>query len=185
MSDARAAALEYLHNNRVRFLEELKEYASIPSISTDPACQADVKRAAEWTADQLRKIGIVSVEVLPTSGHPVVFGEWLGAGLQAPTILVYGHYDVQPPDPLDLWHSGPFQPEVRGENLYARGASDMKGQVLATMDAVEAAFAAGSPPVNLKFLIEGEEEVGSPNLETFISGNPTKISSDFSLNPHH
>ena len=183
MSDARAAALEYLHNNRVRFLEELKEYASIPSISTDPACLADVKRAAEWTADQLRKIGIVSVEVLPTSGHPVVFGEWLGAGPQAPTILVYGHYDVQPPDPLELWHSRPFQPEVRGENLYARGASDMKGQVLATMDAVEAAFAAGSPPVNLKFLIEGEEEVGSPNLETFIAGNRTKLASDFALNP--
>src|SRR3990170_5881765 len=137
MSDARAAALEYLHNNRVRFLEELKEYASIPSISTDPACLADVKRAAEWTADQLRKIGIVSVEVLPTSGHPVVFGEWLGAGPHAPTILVYGHYDVQPPDPLELWHSGPFEPVIKDGKIYARGSADDKGQFYMHVKALE------------------------------------------------
>lgn len=183
MSETRSNALNYLQVNRTRFLEELIDYLSIPSISTDPACAEDVKRAAEWTADHLRKLGIDSVEILPTGGHPVVYGEWLKADAGAPTVLVYGHYDVQPAEPLELWHSQPFQPEVRGENLYARGASDMKGQVLAALDAVEAALQAGSLPVNLKFLIEGEEEIGSPNLDSFISVNREKLASDFALNP--
>jgi acetylornithine deacetylase/succinyl-diaminopimelate desuccinylase-like protein len=183
MSDPRPIALEYLRSNRERFLEALKEYISIPSVSTDPACETEVKRAAEWTADHLRKIGIQSVGIYLTAGHPVVYGEWLGAGPAAPTVLVYGHYDVQPAEPLDLWQSDPFQAEVRGENLYGRGAADMKGQVLATMNAVEAVEQAGSLPINLKFLLEGEEEVGSPNLEPFIAANQEKLASAFALNP--
>jgi acetylornithine deacetylase/succinyl-diaminopimelate desuccinylase-like protein len=183
MPDPRTNALNYLQANRKRFLEELKDYVSIPSISTDPTCLSEVKRASEWTADHLRALGITSVEILPTDGHPVVYGEWLGAASGAPTVLIYGHYDVQPAEPLELWHSQPFQPEVRGENLYGRGASDMKGQVMAALDAVEAAFQSGSLPINLKFLIEGEEEVGSPNLEKFIAENQKKLSSDFALNP--
>jgi acetylornithine deacetylase/succinyl-diaminopimelate desuccinylase-like protein len=183
MPEPRAAALDYLQANRERFLAELIEYTAIPSISTDPGCKEEIQRAAEWTADQLRTIGMSSVEILPTPRHPVVLGEWLGAGPDKPTILVYGHYDVQPPDPVESWHSQPFQPEVLGENLYARGAADMKGQVMATLKAAEAAMRAGLLPLNLKFLIEGEEEIGSPNLETLITKNRNRLASDLALNP--
>ncbi len=120
---------------------------------------------------------------MPTGGHPVVYGESLSAGEAAPTVLIYGHYDVQPADPVDLWKSGPFEAEVRGDNLYGRGATDMKGQVLASIKAVEALARNGALPVNLKFLIEGEEEVGSPNLGKFIREHKELLACDVALNP--
>ena len=183
MSDQRSAALQYAHENRDRFLEELKEFVAIPSISTDPERITDIEQAAGWVARQLRDTGIQNVQVMPTAGHPVVFGESRHAGGSAPTVLIYGHYDVQPPEPLDLWLSAPFDGEVRGENMYGRGATDMKGQVLASIKAVEAAARNGELPVNLKFLIEGEEEIGSPNLGTFIAQNKDLLVCDIALNP--
>lgn len=183
MPDSRTAAIQYAHANRGRFLDELKEYLKIPSISTDPAHQADMQHAAEWTADQLTSLGFQQVRVYPTGGHPVVYGEWLQAGSQAPTMLVYGHYDVQPPDPLELWENGPFEPSVRGENLFARGATDMKGQVMAALKALEAVIQSGGLPLNVKVLVEGEEEIGSPNLAAFITSHHQMLRCDFALNP--
>jgi acetylornithine deacetylase/succinyl-diaminopimelate desuccinylase-like protein len=182
MTDARSAALQYTLQNRQRFLEELKAFAAIPSVSTDPACKPDMQRAAGWVADQLRSLGMSGVEVYPTAGHPVVFGQWLNAGAEAPVVLLYGHYDVQPAEPLELWHSPAFEPTERGENLYARGASDMKGQVVAGLKAVEAILRTGTLPVNLKVIVEGEEEIGSPNLGPFIAEHTDLLACDFALN---
>jgi acetylornithine deacetylase/succinyl-diaminopimelate desuccinylase-like protein len=183
MPDPRSSSLQYAHDNRERFLNQLKGYLEIPSVSTDREHKEDIERAAQWTTEQIKGIGMQNVDIFATEGHPVVYGEYLKAGVDVPTILVYGHYDVQPADPLDLWKSGPFEPEVRGENLYARGASDMKGQVLATIKALEAVASAGEIPVNVKFLIEGEEEIGSPNLGNFIRNNKDLLSADYALNP--
>jgi acetylornithine deacetylase/succinyl-diaminopimelate desuccinylase-like protein len=183
MADQLSAALSYLKQNQSRFLDDLKDFVSIPSISTDPNAKADMLRAAEWAADQLRRLGCQNVQILPTAGHPVVYGEILAAGASKPTILVYGHYDVQPAEPLELWNSPPFEPTQRGENLYARGASDMKGQVVITLKAVEALMRNGGLPINVKFMIEGEEEIGSPNLERFIADHKELLASDFALNP--
>lgn len=183
MTNQRSAALQYAHENSDRFLEELKDFVAIPSISTDPERKAELQQAADWVAQQLRDTGIQNVKVMPTGGHPVVYGESLSAGEAAPTVLIYGHYDVQPADPVDLWQSGPFAAEVRGENLYGRGATDMKGQVLASIKAVEAITRNGALPANLKFLIEGEEEIGSPNLGKFIQEHKELLSCDVALNP--
>lgn len=182
MPDQREAALKYLVENRDAFLDAYREILVIPSVSTDPERSADIRRAADWMAAQLNALGMQKVQVFPTAMHPVVYGEWLGAA-GAPTVLVYGHYDVQPADPLELWQSGPFDPQVRDENLYARGASDMKGQVLAALKAVEALVKTGGLPVNVKWLIEGEEEVGSPSLEAFIGEHREMLACDFALNP--
>jgi acetylornithine deacetylase/succinyl-diaminopimelate desuccinylase-like protein len=182
MEERQAAAVEYARKGSERFLEELKQYVSIPSISTDPSAQEDVIRAAEWSADQLKSLGMQEVKIFPTARHPVVYGELLDAGEHKPTVLIYGHYDVQPPDPLDLWESPPFQPTVRGENLYGRGASDMKGQVMITLKAVECLAQTGDLPVNIKYILEGEEEIGSPNLPTFISTYKDILACDFALN---
>lgn len=178
------SALEYASQNRARFLDDLKEILAIPSISTDAEYKDETARAAQWTADYLKKLGMENVEIMPTAedGHPVVYGEYLKKP-GAPTVLIYGHYDVQPPDPLELWETGPFEPQVRGDLLYGRGASDMKGQVLATFHAIESALKAGDLPVNLKFLIEGEEEIGSKNLEPFLKKHAEKFKADVSLNP--
>lgn len=175
-------ALEYAHENHERFLKELKDFLAIPSISTDPDHKQDMQRAAEWVAGQLREIGMENVQILPTARHPVVYGDWLHAGKAAPTVMVYGHYDVQPPDPLELWQTPPFQAEVRGDNLYARGAADMKGQVMASLKAVEAIMKNGGLPVNLKWLIEGEEEIGSEHLDEFIKDHASLLKCDFCLN---
>jgi len=137
MKDSRHEAIQYAHNNADRFLNELKDYASIPSISTDPAAKTSIQKAAEWTANELRNLGIINVQILPTTGHPVVYGEILEAGATAPTTLIYGHYDVQPVDPLNLWVTGPFDPNVRGDYIYARGITDMKGQIMVALKAVE------------------------------------------------
>ncbi len=132
------SALTYLEENYDRFQNELIELVRIPSISIEPEHNQDIKRAASWLADKLRSIGVEHVEILPTAGHPVVYGDWLHGGSNTPTVLVYGHYDVQFPQPLEDWKSDPFEPDIRDGNLYARGSSDMKGQLLAAVNAVEA-----------------------------------------------
>jgi acetylornithine deacetylase/succinyl-diaminopimelate desuccinylase-like protein len=170
--------ITYLSENREKNLGELKELLAIPSISSLPEHKADVAQAANWLAGALKEIGMEKVNVFPTNGHPVVYGEWLKADGK-PTVLIYGHYDVQPVDPLHLWDSPPFQAEIREEKLYARGASDDKGQVFIHIKALQAILeSTGTLPINVKFLIEGEEEVGSPNLPPFVEENKELLSSD-------
>lgn len=145
------------------------EFLRIPSVSTDPAHAGDVERCAQWLAEHLRSIGMPHVEIFPTKGHPIVYAEYLEAGPSAPTVLFYGHYDVQPVDPIDLWTNPPFEPTVRDGKVYARGATDDKGQVFLHIKALEAMLAVnGKLPVNVKLCIEGEEEIGSPNLAPFV-----------------
>jgi acetylornithine deacetylase/succinyl-diaminopimelate desuccinylase-like protein len=175
-------AFVYLEESYERFQNELIELLRIPSISHDPAYKQDVDQAAHWLAEKLRSIGMHNVELIPTLGHPVVYGEWLNAGVSAPTVLVYGHYDVQSPEPLEDWTSIPFEPVVRNDNLYARGVSDMKGQILAAVNAIEALLKSGEMPLNIKFLIEGEEEIGSKHFNDFLMAHRQKLSCDFSLN---
>lgn len=182
MSDLRFKAIEYAHQNKEVFLEELIAFSTIPSISTDPEAKADIEKTAQWVADKLTSLNVDNVKIYPTTGHPVVYGESLKAK-GAPTVLIYGHYDVQPAAPLEKWDSDPFKPEVRGNNLYARGATDMKGQVAASIDAVEAILKTSSLPINVKFIIEGEEEIGSPNLGQFIEDHKDLLTCDFALNP--
>lgn len=177
-----SSALIYLEENHERFQNELIELLRIPSISHDPKYKADMDRAALWLTEKLRSIGLENVEVFPTEGHSVVYGEWLHGGPSAPTVLVYGHYDVQSPEPLADWKSQPFEPVIRNGNLYARGASDMKGQTMAAVNAVEAIRQAEKLPVNIKFLIEGEEEIGSKHLNEFLATHREKLACDFSLN---
>ena len=182
MVDQRTSALEYAVSNKEQFLTSLKDILTIPSISTDPSRVLDMERAAEWVATQLRSIGMQKVKLYPTAKHPIVFGEW-NSSEEMPTVLIYGHYDVQPVDPLELWKSQPFEPTKRGDNLFARGASDMKGQIVAAIKAIEAIVKTGGLPVNVKWIIEGEEEIGSPNLESFISEHKALLACDFALNP--
>lgn len=176
------SALRYLEENHERFQNELIELLCIPSISHDPKHKADMDKAAQWLADKLRSIGINNVEIFPSAGHSVVYGEWLNGENSAPTVLIYGHYDVQSPEPLADWKSEPFEPDIRNDNLYARGASDMKGQTLAAVNAVEAIMKSESLPLNVKFLIEGEEEIGSEHLNEFLIAHREKLAADFSLN---
>jgi acetylornithine deacetylase/succinyl-diaminopimelate desuccinylase-like protein len=176
------AAIQYARENRKDALENLKSLLTIPSISTLPEHKSDMKRVAEWIASKLEALGFEEVRILPTAGHPVVYGSWSKAGKEAPTILVYGHYDVQPVDPLDEWKSDPFIPEIRGEALFARGASDMKGQLIAHLKAMQAMLETDGLPINIKYMIEGEEEIGSPNLEAFIGEHRHLLDCDFCLN---
>lgn len=172
-----ANALEYAQQQRNRFLEDLKELLRIPSVSTLPEHRPDMERAAEWLRDRLENIGITS-EIIPGDGHPLVYGEWLGAK-DKPTILVYGHYDVQPADPLELWQSSPFEPDIRNGNIYARGAADDKGQTMTFLNAAESLMRAdGSLPVNLKFLIEGQEECGGEVIEAYVRGHGERLRAD-------
>lgn len=175
-------ALKYLEENHERFQSELIELLRIPSISHDPQHKTDMHNAANWLAEKLRAAGINNVEVMPTAGHPVVYGEWLNGGASASKVLIYGHYDVQSPEPLADWTSHPFEPEIRNENVYARGASDMKGQTLAAVNAVEAIVKTENLPLNFKFLLEGEEEIGSKHLNEFLAAHREKFACDFSLN---
>jgi len=183
MLDQLSASLDYAHKNRERFTTELIEFVNIPSISTDPIAKEDVQRAARWVATQLAQLGAKNINIFATQGHPIVYGEMLDAGEDKPIALVYGHYDVQPAEPLELWESPPFKAEQRGENLYGRGVSDMKAQVMVALKAVESLVRTGSMPINLKFLFEGEEEIGSPSLEEFLEQHKTLLSCDFSINP--
>jgi acetylornithine deacetylase/succinyl-diaminopimelate desuccinylase-like protein len=183
MVDNRTAALQYAQEHRALFLDDLKTFVRIPSISTDTQAKPDMQHAAEWVAQKLRALGMEHVAIYPTQRHPVVYGDLLKAGPHKPTVLLYGHYDVQPAEPLELWESPPFEPEQRGDNLFGRGASDMKGQVIATMKAIESLVNNGGFPVNIKYILEGEEEVGSTNLERFIADHKDLLASDFAVNP--
>ena len=173
--------LQYIDKNKDRFLEELKDFLRIPSISNNAENKKDVLRCAHYVVDQLRQIGMQQTQLFPTPGHPIVYGEWLGAPGQ-PTVLCYGHYDVQPVDPLDLWISGPFDPTIRDGEIFARGSVDDKGQVLMNFKGVEAHLKSEAKlPVNIKFLIEGEEEVGSNNLDDFIANHKELLKADVVL----
>ncbi|CAM3138783.1 dipeptidase [Filibacter tadaridae] len=168
----------YFKENREEHLGQLKEFLRIPSISSLSEHKGDMKTAAEWLMNSFNSVGLENVSIDETDGHQVVYGDWLHAEGK-PTILVYGHYDVQPVDPLNLWTSAPFEPEVRDNKLFARGASDDKGQVFMHVKAVEALMKeSGSLPVNVKFIIEGEEEIGSPHLEKYIKENKDKLAAD-------
>jgi acetylornithine deacetylase/succinyl-diaminopimelate desuccinylase-like protein len=171
-------ATDFLQRNREQHLEELKEWLRIPSVSAKSEHKGDTAQAADWLAGRMREAGL-QVEVIPTEGHPVVVGEYRGAPAGAPTLLVYGHYDVQPAEPLEEWVSAPFEPEVRDGNLFARGSVDDKGQVYLHVKAVQALLADGGPlPANVVFVIEGEEEVGSPNLAKFLQQNAQRLACD-------
>src|SRR5713101_7881974 len=171
----------FVDQHKERFLEELKDFLRIPSISTLPEHSADVKRAAGFVADSLRAAGMENVEVIPTARHPLVYADWMHAPGK-PTVLCYGHYDVQPPDPLDLWVSPPFEPTIRDGNLYARGSADDKGQMYMHVKAVETLRAVnGTLPVNVKFLIEGEEEVGGESIARYVAENAAKLKADVAL----
>ena len=175
------AVSSWVDSNRQRLLDELFELIRIPSVSTLPEHQPDVARAAAFTADHLRSAGLENVEIIPTDGHPLIYADWLHAPGK-PTVLCYGHYDVQPPDPLDLWVSPPFEPELRNGNIYARGAVDDKGQFYMHVKAIEALFAVhGKLPVNVKFLIEGEEEIGGKSISKFVPANREKLKADVAL----
>ncbi len=171
-------AYEYANAHQDAFLDELKTLLRMQSISALREHNAETARTAQWLADQLRSIGMTRVDLIQTSGHPLIYAEWLGAK-DAPTVLIYGHYDVQPVDPIELWHTPPFEPTVIDGNLYARGAADDKGQVFAHIKAVEALLKTnGKLPVNVKFLIEGEEEISSVNLDPFIEANQALLRAD-------
>ena len=173
--------LALLAKSHDRILSELVTFASIPSVSTDPAHAPDIAAAAQWVATALAAAGPFSVRTIATPGNPIVYGEWLGAPGKL-TVLVYGHYDVQPPDPLDKWHSPPYTPTVRDGRLYARGVSDDKGPMLIPIKVAEAFFAAtGGLPINIKCMFEGEEEVGSPSLDAFIQNNRELLAADVVL----
>ncbi len=175
-----AAVSDYLDQHAERFLEELKEFLRIPTVSADPECKPHLQRGAEFVHRQLAGLGM-KAEIVPTAGHPIVYAECLESP-GAPTVMVYGHYDVQPPDPLDLWTTPPFEPTVRDGLLYARGATDDKGQVFTHIKSAEAWLrTVGKLPVNLKYVIEGEEEVGSRNLEDFLNANKDRLSCDVAV----
>lgn len=168
----------YISENENRFLDDLKGWLRIPSISTLPEHAGDIRRAAEYAADQLRHIDFDHVEVISTQGHPLVYGEWLKAPGK-PTVLIYGHYDVQPVDPVDLWESPPFEPTVRGDNLYCRGACDDKGQTMLVLKALESLMTVnGTLPVNVRVLIEGEEEAGGESIETYVQAHADRLKCD-------
>lgn len=175
------AADAYIAAHDARHLDELKEFLRIPSASSLPEYRDEVRRAAEWVATQLRTLGAQDVALLPTMGNPVVYGHW-PAPAGAPTALLYGHYDVQPPDPLGLWQTPPFEPTVRDGKLYARGAADDKGNMFAPLKAIEAVIAThGALPIGVKCMFEGEEEIGSPSLPGFVRENTALLAADFAL----
>ena len=170
--------IDLININRDRYVDELKSYLAIPSISALPEHADDVRACAAWTADEMRRVGLEHVRIIDTPGNPVVYADWLHAD-GAPTILFYGHYDVQPVDPLELWESPPFEATVREGEIYARGAADDKGQVFMHLKAVEAVLrGSGRLPVNIRFILEGEEEIGSVNLETFVRDHADELAAD-------
>ncbi len=175
-----ASQKEFLDQNKDHFLNELLDLLRIPSVSADSKYNADVARCAEAVKESLLKAGCDKAEVFPTAGHPIVYGEKM-IGENAPTVLVYGHYDVQPADPLELWHSGPFEPVVKDGKIYARGAADDKGQMFMHVKALEVMNATGTLACNVKFMIEGEEEVGSSNLGTFLETHKDLLKADIVL----
>lgn len=173
--------LHFVEQNRERYISELKELIAIQSISTNPENKKDVERCARWIADHLGSLGMKNVQIFQTAGHPIVYADWLEAPGK-PTVLFYGHYDVQPVDPLNLWTSPPFEATIRGGNLYARGSADDKGQIFIHFKAIEAYMKnSGSLPVNIKMLIEGEEEIGSEHLEQWVKEHVDMLKADLVL----
>lgn len=171
---------QYIDSNHQRFLDELFEWLRIPSVSADSRHKNDVRRAAEFLKEKIANAGADRAEVCETKGHPIVYAEKI-VNPKLPTVLVYGHYDVQPADPLELWDSPPFDPIIRNSRIYARGSCDDKGQVYMHVKAFETMMKAGGPPCNVKFMVEGEEEVGSDNLAEFVKGNKNKLEADIIL----
>ena len=173
---------DYAKAHQEQFLAELMDFLRIPSVSTEAAHREDIRRAADFLKQRLEEAGFERVEVMPTEGHPVVYAEWMAAGEEAPTVLTYGHYDVQPPDPLELWKTPPFEPTIRDDYLYARGVADDKGQLYVHVKAAESYHATeGHPPVNLKCIFEGEEEIGSVHLEPFIREHRDLLAADVAV----
>jgi acetylornithine deacetylase/succinyl-diaminopimelate desuccinylase-like protein len=176
-----AQSLAYAQASRSRFVAELKDFIRFPSVSAPPEHAGDVKNCATWLANHLRRVGMEQVRVIPTRGHPIVYAAWRHAPGR-PTMLIYGHYDVQPPDPLHDWQSPPFEPMVRGHDLYGRGASDDKGQLFVHVKALESYLrTSGKLPVNITCLFEGEEEIGSPNLPTFLAQSRDALTADVAV----
>jgi len=174
-------AVQFATENRPRFVNELKDLLRIPSVSTLPQHKNDVRKAAEFIVAKLRDLGMESAELIESAGHPLVYAEWLKAPGK-PTVLCYGHYDVQPPDPLDEWKTPPFEPTERDNNIYARGAVDDKGQMYMHIKALESLMKAnGKLPLNVKVLIEGEEEVGGEAIAAYVKANPARLKADFAL----
>src|SRR6202042_1351536 len=172
-------AVDFARNNQQRFLSELKDLLPIPSVRTLDEHKSDVQKAAEFVANDLRRIGMENLEVIPTKGHPLIYADWLHAPGK-PTVLCYAHYDVQPPDPLDEWISPPFEPTERNNNIYARGAVDDKGQLWMEIKAIEALMKGhdGKLPLNVKFIIEGEEEVGGESIAEYVRKQKQKLKTD-------
>ena len=170
---------DYLDAHQDRFIEELCDFIRIPSVSAKPENAGDVRAAGQWVVDRLKSAGIENAQMFETAGHPVVCGDWLHAGPGKPTILIYGHFDVQPAEPFDLWSSPPFEPTLRGDRIYGRGATDDKGAMLIPIIAAEALLAeTGRLPVNVRFFFEGQEEIGSPDLAPFIENNLDRLQAD-------
>ena len=173
--------IDFINTSRDRYVEELKQFLAIPSISAMPEHKGDVRSCAEWAAAEMARIGLENIRVIDTAGHPLVYGDWLHAA-GAPTVLFYGHYDVQPVDPVELWQSPPFEGTVRDGEIYARGACDDKGQVFIHFKAIEAHMKkAGRLPVNFKVILEGEEEVGSENLGPYVREHASELAADMVL----
>lgn len=179
----RNLSINYFIDHENDFLSQMSNFIAVPSISTDPEHATDVLDAATFLIDKLKSIGVENVQLFPTSRHPIIYGDYIKSGNDQPTILIYGHYDVQPVDPIDLWRTPPFTPTVTGDSLFARGSSDMKGQIYACIAAVESIIKTGEFPVNLKFIFEGEEEIGSINLKKFLIEHKELLLSDVALNP--
>jgi acetylornithine deacetylase/succinyl-diaminopimelate desuccinylase-like protein len=179
----RNLALNYAKENYENFKLFLNEIISIPSISTSPENAEDMKFCANQIIKKLRAMGFENIQLFQTAKHPIIYADYLHADPSKPTILIYGHYDVQPIDPIELWVSDPFKARIDGDYLYSRGSSDMKGQVVACMAAIESIMNSGSFPVNIKYLIEGEEEIGSPNLKSFLENHKDLLKSNVALNP--
>jgi acetylornithine deacetylase/succinyl-diaminopimelate desuccinylase-like protein len=177
-----SSAVDFARSNQQRFLNELKDLLRIPSVSTLDQHKPDIQKAANYVASELRRIGMENVEIIPTKGHPLIYADWLHASGK-PTVLCYAHYDVQPAEPLDEWHSPPFEPTERNNNIYARGAVDDKGQLWMEVKALEALMQSGGGklPINVKVLFEGEEEVGGESIAEYIRKQKAKLKADFAL----
>jgi acetylornithine deacetylase/succinyl-diaminopimelate desuccinylase-like protein len=176
-------AIKFAQQNYQKTISFFNEIISIPSISTLPENSVDLQLCANLLMGKFKELGFEHIHLFPTQKHPIIYADLLHAGPDKPTILIYGHYDVQPVDPIDLWTSEPFKSRIDGDYLYSRGSSDMKGQIVACLAAIEAIIKTGQFPVNIKYIVEGEEEIGSPNLKPFLESHKDLLKSDVALNP--